>query len=36
VTGLVVAEGQLYGSNGQAVEFTLSQGPRPFWIRRLE
>ena len=35
VTGLTVAEGQLYASNGQAVEFTLSQPAAPFWIRRV-
>jgi sugar lactone lactonase YvrE len=35
VTGLVVAEGDLYGANGQAVEFTLGLPTAPFWLRRL-
>ena len=36
VTGLTLAEGSIYGANGQAVEFTLGTAPEPFWIRRLE
>lgn len=36
VTGLVLAEGQVYGANGQAVEYSLGLSPEtPFWLRRL-
>lgn len=36
VTGLVLAEGQVYGANGQAVEYSLGLSPdTPFWLRRL-
>lgn len=36
MTGLTVAEDGLFGSNGQAVEFSLGTTPdTPFWIRKL-
>lgn len=36
VTGLGLAEGALYGANGQAVEYSLGMEPTiPFWIRRM-
>lgn len=35
VTGLVLADGDVFGVNGQAVEFTLGLPTAPFWLRRL-
>lgn len=36
VTGLAVAEGALFGANGQAVQYALDQEPEtPFWIHRV-
>jgi DNA-binding beta-propeller fold protein YncE len=36
LTALTVANGDMYGSNGQSVAFLSGQDPEPFVIRRLE
>jgi sugar lactone lactonase YvrE len=37
VTGLVLAEDRIYGTNGQAVSFSFGVAPDvPFWIRRFD